>query len=205
MKGDKEPTQEEIFLLTLYSLMEQNQDLVLKNLITPAKIKIEKTNNYYGYAGKYEKYIEIGVRPEIKSQVEGNIKIIQNYCDQIFDDDEIHALAGIRIKALQLQDAVIVNSTIIIYSSIQSYIILLNKIDSTPSIDKIEKHYLIEGCKSAINHNRSAAAVMYGCAGERLLIKICDSYHQFLVNSGANQTIIEKFIKKVVNARFESD
>lgn len=129
MTDENVPNQEEIFLLTLYSLMEQNQDIELKNLITPAKIKIIRTSTYYGYTGKYEKYIEIGVRTENISQVEGNIRKIQNYCNQIFDDDEIHALAGIRIKALQLQDAVIVNSTIIIYSTIQPYVNLLNKVD----------------------------------------------------------------------------
>ncbi|WP_416729216.1 hypothetical protein [Fictibacillus sp. JL2B1089] len=68
-------------------------------------------------------------------------------------------------------------------------------------MDSIEKDYILEGCYCASNGNRLAAATMIGCAAERLLYQLCNSYLSYLKNGNGSQKEISNFEEKVLNAK----
>jgi hypothetical protein len=76
---------------------------------------------------------------------------------------------------------------------------------SNSNIDQIEKVYIIEACSCLINGNNLAAATMLGCAIERVIILLANSYLNYLSNGIGTEQEINNFTQKVINKKNASE
>lgn len=194
-------TQEEVvFIQTLKEALEGDNHLEILKLLQPSTLNIDRTGTFN--RRKWNQcivYITIKVPTRIKEKVQKYKAILYKYCAEIFDETDEYALEDILFGIMQTSGMVINKDTNEIASSNQTYVNFLAKLQQV-QIDEIEKEYLHEACNCAINGLRLAAITMIGCAAERLLIQLCNSYLSYLKENGTLNEIAN-FERDAINAK----
>lgn len=146
--------------------------------------------------------LEIRVPIPMFKKVEAELAKIKKACHDIYPTDKFHDLKHIFIKTMIVQSTSFVDDKglEIVTTGAQVYQNLITKVHKS-HMDTIEKDYILEGCNCALHGNRLAAATMIGCAAERLLLQLCESYLQYLKNNEGTPREIEKFEMEVLNAK----
>ncbi|ARU62311.1 hypothetical protein CBW65_15910 [Tumebacillus avium] len=187
---------DEKFLYTLQKHLESEGEGELVSLINPSTLKVNYTDTFTKIRWNQKiAVVEVKVPVGRKKALESLQYKLLGYCQDIFQETEDYALTGVKIGVLIDESVSQLASTS--FSRLQVYLNLQDKARST-NLDIIEKAYLEEACKSAVGGCRLAAATMIGCAAEHLLLQLCQSYSQYLIN---NNLKVDNFRDKALNAK----
>lgn len=146
--------------------------------------------------------LDIRVPLPLMKIVEDSWDEIKRICLEVYPDDDKHALLYVR-KGIKFAEIIenqnVENQTNVTVQGGQIFQNLVAKVHKV-HIDSIEKDYILEACFCAQRGYRLAAATMIGCAAERLLLQLCESYLMFLKNGNGSEREVNKFEQEVVNA-----
>lgn len=186
---------EEDFLYSLkeYLQYEGKQDLL--QLLVNAEINFDKTTDFTQKNWQFKEYIDIRIPISLKKDVEKYKDYLYKICSELYIETDEYDFYGINFKPLMQR-----NKDNNMEKIINPNIIYDNFIDKVAvhDYDEIEKTYIIEACQCAKNGNMLAAATMLGCAVERLLILLSNSYLEYLKHTSESQKEINNFKKQVV-------
>lgn len=196
------------FKRAIIDYMEYKDLNELSHLMKSCDFIITDTGQFtYNIWNQTQIHLDIRVPLPLMKRVEDQWQKIIDLCEEVYPEDRNHALTKIErgIKFLE-EDEVIdeseennelnMNST---YSG-QVFDNLVAKVHKI-HIDSIEKDYILEACYCGKNGYRLAAATMIGCAAERLLFQLCESYLAYLNNNTYSEKVIRKFEESVLHAR----
>ncbi|GCD13073.1 hypothetical protein [Clostridium tagluense] len=186
---------------------EDTQDLKKDDLLALLKeceITFNPTGIYGNGTGYRKEYVQLRITTPLKSKLKTYTKYLSDVCREIYTSDGYFEYWGIEILVLPkkfiVRDEEIVKSEI---TSIEQKDIIYDnfKLKVLKSdFDDIEKAYIIETCKCAVSGNMLSASTTIGCAAERLLLLLSESYLQYLRYNNESALTISNFEKNIVNA-----
>lgn len=187
----------------LIEYLEMQEEHDLASIMRSCDFELSDTGRFtYRIWDQTSIDLEIRVPIPMFKKVEGDWSKITKACYAIYPADDNHDLMNIdkKIKIVESTSFVDERGLEVVATGAQVYQNLITKVHKS-HMDSIEKDYILEGCNCALHGNRLAAATMIGCAAERLLLQLCESYLQYLKNNGATAREIEKFEVEVLNAK----
>ena len=194
-------TPERDFHYTLIKYLDIKGKQELSNIIKHSRIVYDKQWGFSGVVTNQRKMdINIKTPIEFKGLLEKEIDFLKDLSFEIYEDDDEYRATDVIITVLAAKVTTVeieeIEREIVEGSVYQSFITEISSL----GLDEIEKSYLYEACECAIRNNKLAASTMLGCAAEYLLIKLCDSYYEYLKNHvGQNEQ--EAFERKVIKAK----
>ncbi|WP_108671073.1 hypothetical protein [Peribacillus acanthi] len=193
---------EKAMQITLVSLLESENKIELANIIRMSKVVYSPQWDFSGIVSNQRKlYVEIKVPVNLKKIARENVQVLSDYCNEIYENDEVYACCGVIIGTRAIiAEVVEFENKVLLLEKDSVYTNLIKHLSADTKVDSLQKKYLYEACTTGNEGNILAASVMLGCAAELLLKKLCDSFYLYYKNNHT-QKEQDTFEQKVIKAK----